>query len=96
MRKGIQSKIDKNYIINASDIGQYHYCSKSWFLQKCGYKPESDLIDKGIKKHIKTGKILDELKLKNHKYRAFAICGYLLFCVAIIIILLEVILLITR
>ena len=38
-------------ILFASEIGQYSYCPVSWYLQKCGYKPDSFMLKEGVKKH---------------------------------------------
>jgi len=78
-------------IISASEIGQYHYCSVGWYLQKCGYKPQSVLLERGTQKHVELGKILDHTQKGLKRSRLLAITGYLLLVAAIIIILVGVI-----
>ena len=79
-------------IINASEIGQYHYCSKAWYLQKCGYKPESAKLDVVTKRHVELGKIMDHTQANIKKSRVLAIVGYLILIVALLILLFGVIL----
>lgn len=79
-------------VISASEIGQYHYCSIAWYLQKCGYKPKSPMLDIGIKKHLELGKVMDYTQINTRKTRAIAFIGYLLLIIGVLIFLFEVIL----
>jgi len=79
-------------IISASEIGQYHYCSVAWYLQKCGYEPKSPMLDIGIKKHLELGKVIDYTQANIRKTRAISIIGYLLLIIVVMIFLFEVIL----
>lgn len=86
-----KDRFKRTDFINASEIGQYHYCSMAWYLQRCGYKPESPLLDVGTKKHGELGEIIDYSQMNAKKSRAFAIVGYLLLIAAILVVLFEVI-----
>jgi hypothetical protein len=86
-----QIKNQGSDIIKASEIGQYHYCSIAWYLQKCGYKPKSPMLEIGIKKHMELGKIIDNTQIKIKRYKYLAIAGYLLFILGFLIFLFEVI-----
>lgn len=79
-------------IINASEIGQYHYCSIAWYLQKCGYEPKSPMLDIGTKKHVELGRIVDHTQANIKRYRVIAIAGYLMLIIGVLIFLFEVIL----
>ena len=79
-------------VISASEIGQYLYCPMAWYLQKCGYKPESSLLERGERKHSKLGVIVDRTRINIIKSRILTIAGYLLMLVAILVITFEVIL----
>ena len=79
-------------VISASEIGQYHYCSIAWYLQKCGYKPKSPMLDIGIKKHLELGKVIDYTQINIKKTRTIAFIGYLLLIIGVLIFLYEVIL----
>ena len=78
-------------IISASEIGQYHYCSMAWYLQKCGYEPKSIYLEPGVKKHIELGKIIDQTQKDYKISNIIAYIGYLALIFAMIILLFEVI-----
>ena len=86
-----QTRLKNKDIISASEIGQYYFCSKAWHLQKCGYKPQSAMLDVGIKKHQELGKIIDHTQKNTKKSKIFTVAGYLLLTISVLIILLEVI-----
>lgn len=81
-----------NDIISASEIGQYYFCSTSWYLQKCGYIPDSPFLKTGSKKHEKLGDIIDKTQNKTRNYRIVGTIGYLLLLSTVLIFLFEVIL----
>lgn len=91
MRREKQQSFKENEAISASEIGQYHYCSVSWFLQKCGYTPKSPMLEVGAKKHIQLGETIDYVQINTKKSKVFAIVGYLLFTFAVLILVYEVI-----
>jgi len=84
-------KVSKK-IINASEIGQYNYCSVAWFLQRCGYEPLSEFLDVGAKTHKDLGIILDYTKQKTRKSRILSNVGYFLLIIGILFFLFEVVL----
>ena len=79
-------------IIRASEIGQYHFCSIAWYLQKCGYEPKSPMLDLGTKKHEELGRVMVNTQKIINKSRAIAIVGYFLLLVGFMIFLFGVIL----
>ena len=86
-----KSKFKGTETINASEIGQFHYCSMAWFLQKCGYEPKSPMLDIGFKKHVELGEVIDNTQINIKKSRGFAIVGYILLIIAFLMIVFEVI-----
>ena len=64
-RSGLSISYKKSDIISASDIGQFQYCSVSWYLKKCGYKSESPKLKIGSKKHSKIGEMIDYTHIKK-------------------------------
>jgi len=78
-------------VISASEIGQYEYCSVGWFLQRKGYKPDSPDLKKGLEKHRELGEIINKTEVSQKKSDVFAKIGYMLFVIAALIIILEVI-----
>ena len=87
-----QASLKRNDVINASEIGQYAYCSVAWFLQRCGHEPDSPLLEVGKKIHIDLGNTIDDIQVEMRRSRMFARIGYLLLIVAIIVFLFEVVL----
>jgi hypothetical protein len=85
-----QKPLNRNEILSASEIGQYTFCSISWYLQRCGYKSSSPLLELGKKSHIDLGKTIDTIQYEIKKSKRFAAIGYLLLILAIIVIILGV------
>jgi len=79
-------------IISASEIGQYHYCSMSWYLQKCGYKQRSEMLDIGTQKHVELGQTIDNIQSNIRKSRLCKITAVLLLLIAFLVFIFEVIL----
>ncbi len=76
-------------MINASEIGQYRYCSVGWFLQRCGFKPESESLKLGEKKHIKLGENIDRVERQESHSYLFRIVGYFLLVIGFLLIILN-------
>jgi len=87
-----QTTFKESDIISASEIGQYHYCSIAWYLQKCGYEPISSYLDDGAKKHVMLGEAIDYTKTNTKKSRVLALSGYMLLAIVILIFIFEVML----
>ena len=85
-----QTSLTRSNVISASEIAQYVYCPMSWYLQQCGYEPESPFLEIGKKAHIELGNKIDLIKTETRRSRKYAVIGYLLLIVAIVIIFLEV------
>jgi len=81
-----------SFIINASEIGQFFFCSISWYLQKYGNKPISKFLEKGKLKHLEYGNMVKNKNLYAKRSRILANIGYILLIFAILTILNEVIL----
>jgi CRISPR/Cas system-associated exonuclease Cas4 (RecB family) len=92
MRDTKQTRFRQSDVINASEIGQYYFCPVAWYLQRKGYKPESPMLDIGTKKHVELGRVIDRATKNAKKSRVFALVGYLLLAIAVLILLFEVIL----
>ena len=87
-----EEKIDRNNVISASEIGQYCYCSIAWHLQKQGFKPDSELLKTGQKKHDELGYLINNFERKMVKSRILALIGYIVLFVSIILLIFEVLL----
>jgi hypothetical protein len=88
---GKRKVMKKSDVLTASEIGQYHYCSCAWLLQRCGYEPESPYLESGKQIHVALGDTIDGLETKIRFARWYAILGLLVLCVAILLIVMEAI-----
>jgi hypothetical protein len=92
----MKHKKNKNFkdseIISASEIGQFCYCSISWYLQQCGYYPDTPKLEIGIKKHEDLGRIIESSKKSSKKSKILALTGYLILIFGVFIFIKEVIL----
>lgn len=71
----------KGNLISASEIGQYGYCSISWYLHRKGCKPKSVSLEKGKKEHRRLGEVIEKSE-KSYTYsRLLAVIGYILFLI---------------
>ncbi len=84
--------VSKRKILSVSEIGQYHYCSISWYLQKCGYKPKSQNLEIGLDHHKKLGNTIIQIQKNLIKSRIISLVGYILLLIGILIFIFEVIL----
>ncbi len=87
-----QTSFRKDEVISASEIGQYHFCPMSWYLQRCGYQPKSKSLEIGKEKHVELGKVMYYTQKTVRKSKVLAYTGYLLLFIALIFLLSEVIL----
>lgn len=89
---GKRKVVKKTDVLTASEIGQYHYCSCAWMLQRCGYEPESPYLESGKQIHVTLGDTIDGFEKKIHYARWYAILGFFVLCVAVFLFFIEVIL----
>ena len=87
-----EKKIDRNSVISASEIGQYCYCSIAWYLQKQGFKPDSELLETGQKKHDELGQLINNTERKMVKSRILELIGYIVLFFSIVLLIFEVLL----
>lgn len=87
-----QVLLRKNDILSASEISQYQYCSYSWFLQRCGYKPESHHLELGKQAHILLGEEIDIFEKRLRYSRWYKILGFILLCASFLLVFFGVIL----
>ena len=72
-------------VITASEIAQYSYCPISWYLKRSGCQPNTPGIVAGIEKHAKVGEKISLVHRKEMASRHFGWLGYLVFIVAILV-----------
>lgn len=57
MRKEV-SQFNRRYVITASEIGEFAYCAKAWYLKRCGEKAESPQLKEGTVFHAQHGAVI--------------------------------------
>lgn len=87
-----QTSFKNSEIISASEIGQYHYCSISWYLRKCGHEPISALLDAGAEKHAQLDDVLNKTEKGMKRVVFLATIGFLLLMLAFLVIIFGVVL----
>jgi hypothetical protein len=92
MKQHSKQQCNTSNIIRSSEIGQYLYCSMAWYLQRCGYQPESIKLDEGTQKHIMFGNSIDTIHHKMKRSHQYAVLSILFFIVVISSIFFEVLL----
>jgi hypothetical protein len=45
------SRINRRHIITASEVGEFVYCPKAWYLKRCGEEAQSPHLETGISFH---------------------------------------------
>ena len=89
---GKRTLLKESDVLSASEIGQYRYCSYAWWLQRCGYKPESSSLEPGKHVHVMLGNTIDGLEAKLRYSRWYALLGSVVLCIAFLLVFFEVIL----
>jgi hypothetical protein len=84
--------LKKTDVLSASEIAQYRYCSYAWFLQRCGYEPESPFLESGKNVHVALGNTIDRFEVKLRYSRWYALVGSVVLCIAFLLVFFEVIL----
>ena len=82
----------KKPILYASEIGLYHYCPVSWYLQKCRYISNSPYQKMGTEKHNKYGSTLKMKENQRSLSRILITSGILGLLLSVVLLILEVLL----
>jgi len=45
------SRLNRRLLINASEVGEFVYCAKAWYLKRCGEVPQGPHLDEGSAFH---------------------------------------------
>lgn len=80
----------KKQRISASEIGQFHFCPISWYLQKQGFAPASSLLKRGKKTHEHLGSILVKTEKTKKRIVLLRLLGLVFLFMAIVILVFEV------
>ena len=89
---GKRSTSNRSDVLSASEIGQYVYCSYAWMLHRMGNTPESPALTPGTQAHVALGERLDAFEGKRQASRRFAIIGFVLLILSLVLLFFEVML----
>jgi CRISPR/Cas system-associated exonuclease Cas4 (RecB family) len=45
------TQINRRHTITASEIGEFAYCPRAWYLKRCGEEPQSPHLERGVAFH---------------------------------------------
>jgi CRISPR/Cas system-associated exonuclease Cas4 (RecB family) len=73
-----------NKFIRASDIGEYTFCKRVWWLRRNGFLPTTSQMVEGSFKHDALSDKLDSLGFLKTLAIIFVVMGALIFILAIL------------
>ena len=85
MGKAQQRSSQQKYTINASEINEYVFCHNAWYLRRCGYEPQSLLLEPGKQMHIEYGNTLEQVHHDLARFRRIITYGIMTIVVACIV-----------
>lgn len=79
------SHIDRRLIIDASEVGEFVYCAKSWYLKRRGEVPQGSRLEEGAVFHEKHGAIVSRASRLRKAGEWLLLIGFILFVVLALI-----------
>jgi hypothetical protein len=79
------SQIDRRLIIDASEVGEFVYCAKSWYLKRCGEVPQGSQLEDGVAFHKEHGAAVSRATRLSKAGKWFALVGFFLLVVMALI-----------
>jgi len=73
---------NRSDVITASEIGDYIYCSVSWYLQRCGHAPESPRLEEGTRKHAEVGEKLTIVQKEKRASKRLRDAAYIVLLIS--------------
>ena len=73
------------HIITASEIGEFAYCQKAWFLKRCGEAAESPDLKTGTAFHARHEAGVSHAARLNRAGKQFGVLALILFVVMALI-----------
>ena len=49
------AQLNRQHVISASEVGEYAYCAKAWYLKRCGAEAEGEQLAAGTAFHTRHG-----------------------------------------
>jgi hypothetical protein len=79
------SQIDRRLIIDASEVGEFVYCAKSWYLKRNGEIPQGSQLKSGVVFHKEHGATVSQSIRLRKAGQWLAVIGLLLIIVMALI-----------
>jgi hypothetical protein len=79
------SQIDRRLIIDASEVGEFVYCAKSWYLKRSGEIPQGSQLERGVAFHKEHGTTVSRAARLRKAGQMLALTGFLLVVVMVLI-----------
>jgi hypothetical protein len=79
------SQIDRRLIIDASEVGEFVYCAKAWYLKRCGEVPQGSQLEEGVVFHKEHGATVSRAARLRKAGQWLAFIGFLLLVVMALI-----------
>ncbi|HEU0177675.1 MAG TPA: hypothetical protein VFV58_25715 [Blastocatellia bacterium] len=79
------SQIDRRLIIDASEVGEFVYCAKAWYLKRCGEVPQGSQLEEGVVFHEEHGAKVSRAARLRKAGEWLALIGFLLLVVTALI-----------
>ncbi|MCI0387206.1 MAG: hypothetical protein MOB07_00315 [Acidobacteria bacterium] len=71
-------QINRSPTVTASEIGEFVYCAKAWYLKRCGETAESEYLEEGVSFHEKHGAAVSRAEHLNRAGKSLAAIAVLL------------------
>jgi hypothetical protein len=49
------AQLNRQHVISASEVGEYAYCAKAWYLKRCGAAAQGEHLAAGTAFHTRHG-----------------------------------------
>jgi hypothetical protein len=79
------SQIDRRLIIDASEVGEFVYCAKSWYLKRNGEVPRGSRLEEGAAFHEKHEATVSRATRLRKAGKWLSIIGFFLLVVLALI-----------
>ena len=78
-------QINRRHVVTASEIGEFTYCAKAWYLKRCGEEAQSPHLEEGIAFHAKHEAGVSQAARLKRAGKTLALIALILFVVLILI-----------
>jgi hypothetical protein len=84
MKKEV-SQINRRHVVTASEIGEFTYCAKAWYLKRCGEEAQSPHLEEGVTFHKQHQAGVSQAARLKRAGKTLALIALILFVVLILV-----------